>query len=124
MAEVNFTESDGHNLLQQMLQEIQQLELAHCSLRPSERETSVQTNVVLRYFLAVRNFNLTWDEVVQIGRNSLEYSFAEPPLKTKLLASYDSAVAAFETKYGGNDWSGKLAEPSISGYARRKLGIR
>ncbi|MBI3209529.1 MAG: adenosine deaminase [Candidatus Solibacter usitatus] len=77
------------------------------------------------YFLAIRHFKLTWKEVVTIGRNSLAYSFAEPELKAKLLASYDSAVTAFERRYDRSDWRAPLnsVRPEVSGYARRRLGI-
>ena len=48
------------------------------------------------YFAAVKNFNLSWDEVVQLGRNSLEYSFAQSDQKQRLLDSYNQAVREFE----------------------------
>ena len=78
------------------------------------------------YFLAVRHFNLTWKEIVEMGRNSLAFSFAEPDLKAKLLGSYDAGVAEFERKYMADNWRMTLdrAQPAISGYARRRLGMR
>jgi adenosine deaminase CECR1 len=83
------------------------------------------SNMADEYFLAVTHFNLSWREVVRIGRNSLEYSFAEPDLKRALVARYDAAVAAFEKKYDRADWRellrGVPARPS--GYARRSLGM-
>lgn len=45
---------------------------------------------------AVALFNLTWKEVVQLGSNSLQYSFAEPKLNTVLLKRYQANVAFFE----------------------------
>ncbi len=82
------------------------------------------SNMTDEYFLAVTLYNLSWDEVVRIGRNSLEFSFAEPALKQKLLSSYDSAVAAFAKQYDREDWRDllKSVRPTPSGYARRRLG--
>lgn len=56
------------------------------------------------------------------GRNSLTDSFAGIELKTKMLRDYESAVSAFEKKYGAGDWRSALSQvkPLISGYATRK----
>lgn len=50
------------------------------------------------FFVAVTEFNLTWEEVKTLSRNSLLYSFAEPELKTKLVAEYDQKISAFERR--------------------------
>ncbi len=78
------------------------------------------------YYTAVTIFNLTWPEIVQLGRNSLTYSFAEPPMKEKLLKQYDASVAAFEKKYADGDWKSKVSgvRPIFSGYASRTWGIQ
>ena len=83
------------------------------------------SNMTDEYFLAVTLYNLSWDEVVRIGRYSLEFSFAEPALKQKLLASYDADVAAFVQKHDREDWRGSLksVHAAPSGYASRRLGL-
>ena len=83
------------------------------------------SNMTDEYFTAVTSFNLNWEELVQLGRNSLAYSFAEPPLKQKMLSDYENALADFEKKYGGPDWANRLAQvhPERSGYARRMLKL-
>jgi len=43
----------------------------------------------------VREFNLNWDELVRLSRNSLRYSFAPEPVKTALLSDFDERLAAF-----------------------------
>ena len=48
------------------------------------------------FFVAVTEFNLSWDEVKLLSRNSLAYAFAEPELKQQLLATYDSDISQFE----------------------------
>ncbi len=81
------------------------------------------SNFTDEYFTAVTTYNLTWEEIVRIGRNSLEYSFAEAALKARLLADYDKAVRRFEDKYGAGNWRETLrgVTPHASGYARRNL---
>lgn len=82
------------------------------------------SNMTDEYMTAVTEFNLTWEELVQCGRNSLKWSFAEPALKEKLLADYDHGVLAFEKKLG-SDWNGPLnaTKPVSYGFARRRWGI-
>ena len=46
---------------------------------------SWDSNMTDEYFTGVTTFNLTWKKIVELGRNSLTYSFAEHPLKQKLL---------------------------------------
>ncbi len=86
---------------------------------------SWDSNMTDEYFTGVTTFNLTWKEIVELGRNSLTYSFAEPPLKAKLLHDYDAAVAAFETRYGTSGWRDTLkpVKPWVSGYAQRTWGF-
>ena len=77
------------------------------------------------YMTAVTEFNLTWDELVQCGRNSLKWSFAEPALKEKMLADYDRDLKAFETRYAGKDWAEQLKQvkPVSYGFAKRRWKI-
>ena len=81
------------------------------------------SNLTDEYFTAVTTYNLTWDEIVQIGRNSLQYSFVEPPVKERLVAEYEKAVQEFERRYNVEDWRGVVARvhPEVSGYAARNL---
>ncbi len=57
------------------------------------------SNMTDEYFVAVREFKLSWSEVVQLGRNSLQYSFVDEPTKQRLLAAYDKRVATFEQQF-------------------------
>ncbi|HVU23642.1 MAG TPA: hypothetical protein VHE13_05910 [Opitutus sp.] len=89
------------------------------------------SNLTDEYFTAVTTFNLSWDELVAIGRNSLAFSFVQPEVKRKLLAAYATRVAAFEQKYGADasptlaDALEKLAavHPVAYGYAKRTWGL-
>lgn len=83
------------------------------------------SNMTDEYFTAVTEFNLTWDELVKCGRNSLQWSFAEPALKEKLLASYDRDIAAFAAKFSGTNWEDalKTVKPVSYGFAKRRWGV-
>ncbi len=78
------------------------------------------------YMTAVTEFNLTWDELVGCGRNSLKWSFAEPALKQRLLEDYERAVKAFEEKWSNGDPKAHLrnVHPVAYGYAARRWGIQ
>ena len=79
------------------------------------------SNLTDEYYTAVTNYNLSWDEVVTLGRNSLTYSFVQPEVKAHLLADYDRAVAAFEAKYLPADSLRLLSavSPVTYGYGKR-----
>jgi adenosine deaminase CECR1 len=79
------------------------------------------SNLTDEYFTAVKAFRLSWEEVVGLGRKSLEHSFAPDALKRTLLNNYNVAVAAFEQRFGNEKWRERLPVASPSGYARRKL---
>jgi adenosine deaminase CECR1 len=53
------------------------------------------SNMTDEFYVAVKEFNLSWDEVVLLGRNSLQHSFLDAATKASLLANYDRRVAAF-----------------------------
>lgn len=83
------------------------------------------SNLTDEYYTAVTTFNLSWDEIVQLGRNSLAYSFVQPDVKAKLLADYEAAVAAFEAKFAPADSLKHLAavKPVTYGYGKRNWGF-
>jgi adenosine deaminase CECR1 len=83
------------------------------------------SDIVDEYYTAVKTFNLTWGEIVQMGRDSLVFSFAQPDVKERMLRDYDAAIRKFEKKYGGTDWSNALGDvrPVSSGYAGRNFQI-
>ena len=52
--------------------------------------------------MAVKEFNLSWEELVKLSRNSLYYSFAPEDVKAKLLQSFDRRIDEFENKILNN----------------------
>ena len=83
------------------------------------------SNMTDEYFTAVTTYNLSWDELVQVGRNSLTYAFVQPDVKARLIADYERAVAEFETKYLPPDSLAQLAavKPVTYGYGKRNWGF-
>ena len=86
------------------------------------------SNFTDEYFTAVKTYNLSWSEIVELARNSLSYSFAQPDVKARLLADYDARIAAFEKKYSGENLTDALAQlvtvkPVTYGYAKRTWGL-
>lgn len=83
------------------------------------------SNLTDEYYTAVTTFNLSWEEIVQLGRSSLTYSFAQPDVKAQLLADYDRAVAAFEARFTPADSLKLLADvkPVTYGYGKRTWGF-
>jgi adenosine deaminase CECR1 len=83
------------------------------------------SDIVDEYYTAVTTFNLIWPEIVQMGRDSLAYSFAQSDVKERMLRDYDAAIRKFEKKYSGTDWPSALSDvrPVSSGYAGRNFHI-
>ena len=80
-----------------------------------------RSNLTDDYFLAVRHFNLSWKETVELGRNSLHFAFVEEPVKSRLLATFEQRVRAFELRYGGPAWKTAIQQPEPSPFARERL---
>jgi adenosine deaminase len=57
------------------------------------------------YFVAVHEFNLSWEEMVQLGRNSLKYAFVDEPTKQRLLAQYEQRVTGFAQTFQRDGWA-------------------
>jgi len=83
------------------------------------------SNVTDEYFAAVTNYNLSWDEIVQIGEDSMKHAFADASMREALLKQLRSELDSFTKKYGGVDWQVRLqrVKPVVSGYARRSWRI-
>jgi len=64
------------------------------------------SNMSDEFFVAVKEFNLSWEEIVKLGRNSLQYSFLDEATKQRLLADYDKRIAAFAQQFQKNGWAG------------------
>lgn len=83
------------------------------------------SNITDEYFAAVTNYNLSWDELVQIGEDSMKHAFADASMREALLKQLRSELDSFTKKYGGADWQVRLQQvkPVVSGYARKSWHI-
>jgi adenosine deaminase CECR1 len=63
------------------------------------------SNLTDEYFVAVHEFNLSWEELVQLGRNSLKFSFVDEPTRQRLLTAYDKRVQSFAQQFRQSRWS-------------------
>lgn len=50
------------------------------------------------FYVAVTEFNLSWDEVKLLSENSLRYAFVDESVRNELLKTYRSRVGKFERK--------------------------
>lgn len=72
------------------------------------------SNLTDEYYIAVNKFNLRWDEIKKIGRNSVLFSFADNKLKSSLLDEYEKAIDEFELKFNQITRSSeKLTRPNF-----------
>jgi len=56
------------------------------------------------FFVAVKEFNLSWSEIKQLSRNSISYSFLEEPEKGQLMRLFEERMRKFEAQIqGGNN---------------------
>ena len=86
------------------------------------------SNLTDEYYTAMVNFNLSWPELIQLARYSLQHAFVEAPMKTKLLANYEKRIKEFEKKYAEKSIESALnsleeVEPVTYGYAGSKWGL-
>ena len=57
-----------------------------------------RSDMTHEYLRAVEGYGLTYAELKKIVRDSISYSFAEAPLKSKLLADLDARFGEFEKR--------------------------
>jgi adenosine deaminase CECR1 len=83
------------------------------------------SNFTDEYFVAVRRFNLSWNELAQLGRNSLEHAFLQPEDRAALLVDYERELTAFTARFRAETWRDTLASVPAEtyGYGRRHLGL-
>jgi len=84
------------------------------------------SNMTDEYYTAVTEFNLSLEEIIRLGINSLEHAFVQPEIKAKLLAEYQADIERFEQQYSTDNWQERLnkVQPISSGYSLQKFGIK
>jgi len=82
------------------------------------------SNLTDEYYVAVKEFNLSWNELVQLGRNSLSYSFLDAATKARLLADYERRVAAFAEGFRREGWAAlRNTRPETYGFICRRYQV-
>lgn len=71
------------------------------------------SNMTDEFFVAVKEFNLSWDEIAELSRNSLSHSFAPDALKQQMLDNLEQNLDAFETS-ARNDVAAVLSADAVS----------
>lgn len=51
------------------------------------------------YYVAVKEFNLSWQELISLAENSLKYSFLDKATKHKVLQNYQRRIAVFRRDF-------------------------
>lgn len=62
------------------------------------------------FFVAVKEFDLSWQEIVSLSRNSIRHSFLEEAPRTEMLAELDRRLAAFEATFTSEGLAGVESE--------------
>ena len=50
------------------------------------------------FYVAATEFNLSWEEIKMLGRNSLKHAFVAEEIKKRLLSEYDERIRRFERR--------------------------
>lgn len=76
------------------------------------------------FFVAVREYNLSWREIRQLSENSLKHAFVDDETRSKLLGSYRAAADRFERLMQKKGLAGLKAEESPKhGFVCRQYGL-
>ena len=87
------------------------------------------SNMTDEYYTAMTTFNLSWSELTQLARYSLQHAFVEAPVKEELLKGYEDRLNAFTNRYSKGTIEQaldrlKAANPVTYGYALKAWGLR
>lgn len=82
------------------------------------------SNITDEFFVAVKEYNLSWSELQTLSRNSLKYGFMEDKIKGELLETYTKRIEQFETRFEkrGMDSLSKT-RPRSHGFICRFYGL-
>jgi len=75
------------------------------------------------FFVAVTEFDLSWDEVKLLSRNSLQHAFVNIELKKNLIANYEKRILSFEQKMNKSGISSVPGMPETRGFICRQYKV-
>jgi adenosine deaminase CECR1 len=57
------------------------------------------SNLTDEFYVAVKEFNLSWQEIQSLSENSLQHAFVEDAIKQTLLENYRRRISAFAKRF-------------------------
>ena len=76
------------------------------------------------FFVAVKEFDLSWQEIKTLSRNSLQYSFTDDATKQQLLADYDTRIKQFERRFARRGAAAYADQQTVRrGFVCRHYGV-
>ncbi|HBS43088.1 MAG TPA: adenosine deaminase [Oceanospirillales bacterium] len=81
------------------------------------------SNITDEFFVAVKEFNLSWEEIKTLSRNSLQYSFLDTETKEDLLATFDKRISRFEKKATSGDYTPAKVDDVSYGFTCHQYGL-
>lgn len=81
------------------------------------------SNLTDEFFVAVKEYNLSWDELVTLSRNSLLYSFAPESLRDSLLLGLERRLGVFAALIADTPKSALAAEAESYGFTCRQYAL-
>ena len=75
------------------------------------------------FFVAVKEYNLSWDELLRLSRNSLEHAFAPAALRRQLVTDFDARVRAFESRLAKQPATALAADAESYGFICRRYAL-
>ena len=78
------------------------------------------SNLTDEFFVAVKSFNLSWQEVIKLSKNSLEYSFLNAEEKQVITDKFDQNIMSFEQKFKKNGVDSLDKSPVLNEFIRRQ----
>lgn len=74
------------------------------------------SNLTDEFFVAVKEFNLSWSELQTLGLNSLKYGFMNDELKTKLVHDYQKKMDKFAQQFQKGSQRVLSSKPPMRGF--------
>lgn len=76
------------------------------------------SNLTDEFFIAVKTFNLSWQEVIKLSHNSLAYSFLSEQDKQQILKKFDRNINSFQQKFRNSGIKSLEKTPVLNQFIR------
>ena len=75
------------------------------------------------FYVAATEFNLSWEEIKMLTRNSLEHAFVDDEIKERLLAEYNKRIVRFERQMQRRGVEKLGPMPETRGFVCSRYGL-